>query len=136
MLCPSFNNKICGGHGRCISQGQAASDNDVLYSDWDAEQIFGCICDEGYAGYNCGQRQCVLGNDPYDGGQLEIQTVRTTITHQYEEQVVTLGGPDTNQVQTLHIEDADRFVPFTGQFRLTLDTTDTTKCLACVVRTV
>jgi hypothetical protein len=71
---------------------------DYKYTGWDATTATGCICDEGFTSYDCGQRQCILGNDPYYGGQQEIQTIRTTVDHQYEMQRITLGGADVNQV--------------------------------------
>uniref|UniRef100_A0A7S1C085 Epidermal growth factor-like domain-containing protein n=1 Tax=Corethron hystrix TaxID=216773 RepID=A0A7S1C085_9STRA len=35
---------------------------------WDFDRIFGCICDEGWGGYDCSLRLCVTGLDPLDTG--------------------------------------------------------------------
>lgn len=34
------------------------------YALWDADKIRGCVCDPGYAGYDCSQRECAVGDDP------------------------------------------------------------------------
>jgi hypothetical protein len=31
---------------------------------WDAQKIYGCICDEDYMGYDCSQKICPYGYDP------------------------------------------------------------------------
>lgn len=36
----------------------------VNYVAWDADRILGCLCDEGYEGYDCSQRSCPKGKDP------------------------------------------------------------------------
>ena len=33
-------------------------------STWDADRLFGCLCDDGYQGYDCSQRTCPRGDDP------------------------------------------------------------------------
>lgn len=101
VVCPSYNNQVCGGHGTCaLMSNVGLSTNDVLYTDWDSNQILGCVCDEGYTGYNCGQRECVLGNDPYNFGQQEIQSIITSLDHQFDTQVITLTGTDIDQVHS------------------------------------
>ncbi|KAJ0395632.1 hypothetical protein P43SY_003288 [Pythium insidiosum] len=38
------------------------------YTDnWDADKIFGCVCDAGYSGPSCTERQCPRGDDPLTG---------------------------------------------------------------------
>ena len=71
-------NKDCNGHGTCISMREAAStQNDVTlfrtttYSLWDADNIYGCICDDGFTGYDCSQRTCIRGDDPLTTGQVD-----------------------------------------------------------------
>ena len=34
---------------------------------WDAEMIYGCKCDDGFAGVDCSQQTCPLGDDPLTG---------------------------------------------------------------------
>ncbi|RLN26446.1 hypothetical protein BBJ28_00008912, partial [Nothophytophthora sp. Chile5] len=38
---------------------------------WDANQIYGCVCDSGYAGPTCAQRLCPVGDDPLTGTLLD-----------------------------------------------------------------
>lgn len=66
MSCPTN----CNGHGRCFSLREAASTDDdtdlhvaTTYDLWDADRIFGCVCDEGYTGYDCSLRTCTKGQD-------------------------------------------------------------------------
>jgi hypothetical protein len=56
----------------------------TTYTLWDADKSFGCICDPGYTGYDCGLRDCIYGDDP-----------RTT------ESGTGVYGLDTNEVQTI-----------------------------------
>jgi hypothetical protein len=70
MLCTGtvFGRKTsCSGHGQCLSMRQLAHRNKLngtafpheygtdpfSSSTWDADRIFGCICDEGYYGFDC-----------------------------------------------------------------------------------
>ena len=53
----------CNGRGRCMSMRDAAAviDGDSLefegvYDGWDADMIHGCLCDEGWEGYDCSLR--------------------------------------------------------------------------------
>ena len=60
VACPS----LCSGHGVCRSLREAAGDVDgrVLLADnsydsvWDADMLYGCVCDVGYTGYDCSLR--------------------------------------------------------------------------------
>ncbi|KAG7378709.1 hypothetical protein PHYPSEUDO_009748 [Phytophthora pseudosyringae] len=74
----------CNGHGKCMSmRAMAATKNDynLLYSatydtPWDADRIYGCVCDHGYTGADCSLRQCPYGDDPTSTGQVdEVQSV-------------------------------------------------------------
>lgn len=72
------NSLTCSGHGRCLSMRNLAEaslkngDNtnytyglDQNYADtWDADKIHGCLCDDGYSGYDCSLKNCVTGDDP------------------------------------------------------------------------
>lgn len=43
---------------------------------WDAERIFGCVCDYGYTGVDCAMPVCPHGDDPISTGQVdEIQAL-------------------------------------------------------------
>lgn len=79
MTCPGKTSPlgVCSGHGRCLSMASLAAyatDNGdatpFTYgldpnnpATWDASKVFGCLCDDGYTGYDCSQRTCPLGND-------------------------------------------------------------------------
>lgn len=36
------------------------------YNNWDADKIQGCLCDQGWEGYDCSRRSCPKGKDPND----------------------------------------------------------------------
>jgi len=47
--------------------------NDNLH--WDEEEMYGCSCDDGFTGYDCSQRMCPFGDDPYTLHQENHQRV-------------------------------------------------------------
>jgi hypothetical protein len=63
VLCPNG----CSSHGKCMSLREAAPAYDgrnlvydnVYDSPWDADMIFGCVCDPTFTGYDCSQRLVV-----------------------------------------------------------------------------
>jgi len=68
--CPSN----CNNRGRCLSMGYYASFKDAgegpvyKYGDvWDANLLYGCVCDEGFFGPDCSLRDCPRGDDPLTG---------------------------------------------------------------------
>lgn len=74
----------CNGHGQCRSmkfhaEAQTPANGKVFYgytNPWDADMIYGCECDKGYAGHDCSVRLCPTGDDPMTTGQLdEVQSV-------------------------------------------------------------
>ncbi|ETV66968.1 hypothetical protein H257_16764 [Aphanomyces astaci] len=85
----------CSSRGRCITMEQLASDPltalnlldkpPLEYSSyvmWDADMIRGCLCDDGYGGYNCLIDRCHGGDDPLTTGQTEeIQLVTCTASY-------------------------------------------------------
>lgn len=81
----------CSGHGRCLSMAELAlraesngDATDYTYGldannphTWDAHRVMGCMCDEGFGGYDCSLRLCPRGDDPatYDDSP-EIQILQ------------------------------------------------------------
>jgi hypothetical protein len=69
--CPPTGAYGCSGNGKCVNLKQLAPYKDDInffnvftYGLWDAERIFGCVCDYGYTGYDCSLRTCPYGDDP------------------------------------------------------------------------
>jgi hypothetical protein len=65
----------CSGHGRCRTMREAGSQYDgskylknppVYYTSWEADKIQGCLCDDGWDGFDCSLRSCPWGRDPTD----------------------------------------------------------------------
>lgn len=46
----------------------------VGYNNWDADKIQGCLCDEGWGGYACSERQCPFGKDPMQADYYKSPT--------------------------------------------------------------
>ncbi|DAZ98598.1 TPA: hypothetical protein N0F65_001017 [Lagenidium giganteum] len=70
LACPAD----CSKHGDCRSLRYMAMRKDkgtgppVRYdSVWDADMIYGCVCDDGYEGGDCSKRVCATGDDPLTG---------------------------------------------------------------------
>lgn len=73
-----LNTPDCSGNGVCVSMAEAAANYDgvgltnvTTYSLWDANKIFGCVCDDGFYGYDCSLQECPLGDDPLTTGQQD-----------------------------------------------------------------
>jgi len=50
---------------------------DAARGAWDADMVFGCTCDAGYAAWDCAERACPPGDDPLTTGQAdEVQLLR------------------------------------------------------------
>lgn len=79
MTCPGKTSPlgVCSGHGQCLSMSELAeysndngdptphtygSDPNSIYT-WDSDSVYGCMCDQGWTGFDCSQRTCPLGND-------------------------------------------------------------------------
>jgi len=78
----------CNGRGRCVDMRYNALYKDpglgTIYTYdqvWDAEKLYGCICDEGFTGYDCSLRHCPKGDDPLTTSQEnEIQLFQCQAT--------------------------------------------------------
>ena len=75
VWCPRTGGMDCSGHGRCASLSQAGAEWDgrslrqmperkTYDAPWAAKKIFGCLCDDGWGGYDCSVRYCTHGADP------------------------------------------------------------------------
>lgn len=96
LACPGT--PVCNGHGKCLTMMHMAElreENgevtDISYgatpnlpNTWDFDKIQGCVCDQGYEGFDCSLRSCPLGDDPrtawYTSGSHldEVQKVTCT----------------------------------------------------------
>jgi len=68
----------CSGHGNCHSMAALAQLHGTSYGAtphdpmvWDHDQIMGCVCDEGWKGYNCAYRECPRGDHVRSDGSVE-----------------------------------------------------------------
>jgi len=63
--CPTTSAGECSGHGVCETIRRIAElDYNNVYRLWDQDSTMGCVCDAGYSGADCSQRQCKWGVDP------------------------------------------------------------------------
>lgn len=79
---------ICAGSGRCMSLRDASLyiDYDKYwgeeeYTEWDADMMFGCVCDPGWEGSACDKKSCPRGDDPNTPGLNEIQLIDCQCTN-------------------------------------------------------
>ena len=74
----------CSHRGKCISMrflADSTRNHESLqysYQLWDADKLYGCQCDLGYAGYDCSLRVCPYGDDPLTTSATddEVQLLR------------------------------------------------------------
>jgi len=69
----------CNGLGNCVSMNYYAQTQDpgsitpftgspyTYNTNWDANMMYGCDCDDNQYGISCSKRQCPLGDDPMTG---------------------------------------------------------------------
>lgn len=62
--------EICNDVGCTDRDYGACSAVNPYGTPWEADHFFGCLCDEGYNGYDCSVRTCAKGDDPLTGSQL------------------------------------------------------------------
>lgn len=116
ISCPVVEGDECSGHGRCLSMSQLAeeklengvstsytyglSPNDPLR--WDYISMYGCLCDEGFEGYDCSLRSCPVGDDPNTFyGETELQVIKCVGTSgsfaiKFREEISTTIAFDAN----------------------------------------
>lgn len=99
----------CNGHGQCLSMSEAAIEQDdrtlfattTYTSIWDAEKIYGCVCDLGYTGADCSLRTCPVGDDPMTTGQVdEVQAISCLCNGCSGTFTVTFRGETTAPIET------------------------------------
>ncbi len=102
----------CSGHGQCMSMKDAAEqfngfnlNRSVTYDLWDANQIYGCVCDHGFDGHDCSEQVCELGDDPRtSGGNNEVvqffcqcdATCSGSVVLRYKLNSLTVAHDDTS----------------------------------------
>lgn len=75
VLCRGSTTVSCSGHGQCRDMATLARDYGSLddsvpvydgqgtnYANWEASALHGCVCDAGWTGADCSQRQCPYGD--------------------------------------------------------------------------
>ena len=123
MLCPyadyqtcmnSYHGRVCGdqaicsGNGLCMSLRDASSHylnaiNDIIdteYNDWDADMIYGCVCQDGYEGIMCDKKSCPRGDDPTTAGVAEVQLIECECRKDCNNGgfTLTINGKTTNLI--------------------------------------
>lgn len=76
--------RLCSGNGRCMTLRQISTyrdyvnyyDNTEEYTGWDADKVYGCVCQPGWEGAACDRRSCAKGDDPLTSNQYdEVQLI-------------------------------------------------------------
>jgi hypothetical protein len=65
----------CSGHGTCVLIDVEADVHGKEYRSWDAQKTQKCICDGGYTGPDCNQRECSFGVDPVETTYTDTDSV-------------------------------------------------------------
>eukprot|EP00600_Ochromonadales_sp_CCMP1393_P009395 CAMPEP_0174968236 /NCGR_PEP_ID=MMETSP0004_2-20121128/8020_1 /TAXON_ID=420556 /ORGANISM="Ochromonas sp., Strain CCMP1393" /LENGTH=633 /DNA_ID=CAMNT_0016217443 /DNA_START=427 /DNA_END=2328 /DNA_ORIENTATION=+ len=89
MACGGGTENACSGHGRCMTMAELAlwaNDNGDAtefqygsdpnnFATWDSDRIHGCLCDDGFSGYDCSLKNCPVGDDQgtyEDHGEVQL----------------------------------------------------------------
>jgi len=109
-VCPNG----CSGHGTCESVAELGSTqfsaSSIAYTLWDADKSMSCKCDAGFAGADCSERQCPMGDDPLTTKSVVLDTGASNAASsfaQHNEQVwidvYSHGGGATGQVAAVKL---------------------------------
>lgn len=56
---------LCSGHGTCQTAAEIATKDYMnIYTLWDKDLTMGCVCEPGYTGPSCADKECKYGIDP------------------------------------------------------------------------
>ena len=98
MSCPSS----CFFRGQCLSMNYLARTKDkglgtvYSYADiWDADRIFGCVCDDSFEGVDCSLRICPKGDDPMTGYGVNTAENPNQVNEQQRVSCTAAGGSFT-----------------------------------------
>lgn len=109
---------FCSGHGLCTNLERLASENNYwdfprpLYTEpWDKDKIYGCLCDEGYSGYDCSLRECPVGDDPLLQNREHLHNFRSPMFQAWRDKetrtFVTKDLPDYSSEDRRYKEGAE-----------------------------
>jgi len=92
--CPVTAGGVCSGHGTCESISEiSARDFGNIYKLWDEDATMGCVCDGGYTGPDCSQRECKYGFDPYyKDNERTVRYSNFTYSIYTEDSSATISG--------------------------------------------
>ena len=107
MTCPGKTAPlgVCSDHGRCLKMEELAEyaqrNGDAISASygmtpnkaatWDFDKIYGCMCDEGWQGYDCALKVCPTGDDVTTTGQTDE---RQSFVCRYVGTVPAAGPPN------------------------------------------
>lgn len=105
---------------RQYAQNERSINSDSYNYDhtWDADKIYGCVCDLGYTGFDCSERVCPSGDDPLtSGGVQEVQLIRCSADS--GELVLYFRGQHSDRIPVSasesNLKDALESIPLLGQ---------------------
>ena len=72
LISACSSSMVCSASG-CTTRDYTQCQNTYAYTDvWDADMMFGCVCDEGWSGPDCTLRNCPSGDDPLTGQSTDV----------------------------------------------------------------
>lgn len=107
LSCPGT--PVCNGHGRCLSQQRMSQEIfDMKYNFWDADMIYGCVCDDLWEGYDCSLRTCPTGDDVMTTEQVnEIQYIKCDTQNSVFQKTHFYIGFRRHWTRAIHYDDSE-----------------------------